>query len=157
MDNEDRNNITLHYTSKNKQTENIPIHHIKDAHPACLTYISSTQCSAKRPWSDICSLVVDGQTLNAAHKATICTCRPDQPISIWWSTHIQRGAESDFSVLTLKEQHWKEQNVSSSVTVNTLLFSSQSKSWEPKFQAMDDSSFFFFWIITGKPRFMSML
>lgn len=68
-----------------------------------LTYVSSTQSSAQRPGSDVGDLVVDGQTLNAADKATICPRRPDQPVSTRGSTHIQRGAESDLCVLTLKE------------------------------------------------------
>lgn len=74
-----------------------------ESHPS-LTYISSAESFAQWPWPNVGSLVVDGQALNAAHKATICACRPDQPVSSRRSTHIQRRAKSNLSVLTLKEQ-----------------------------------------------------
>lgn len=74
-----------------------------------LTYVSSTKSFAQRPGPDVCGLVVDGQALNAADKSTICPCCSYQPISTRGSTHIERGAESDLSVLTLEE--WEKQNV----------------------------------------------
>lgn len=69
-----------------------------------LTYISSTQSTAQGPWPDVCSLIVDGQTLHAANKATICPCRFDQPVSAWRSTDMQWGAEGDLTILTLRGQ-----------------------------------------------------
>lgn len=69
-----------------------------------LTNISPTQSFAERPWPEVYNLVVDGQTLNAALKTPICTCCSNQPVSTRRSAQIQLRAESNLSVLTLKER-----------------------------------------------------
>lgn len=80
---------------KNSHYTNDPIHCI-------LTYVSPTQSFAQRPRSDVHGLVVDGQALNAADKRAVCPCCPDQPVGTRGSTHIQRGSESDLTVLALE-------------------------------------------------------
>lgn len=80
--------------------------HVLDYDYELLTNVGSTQSSSQRPGSEVCDLVVDGQTLNTSDKATIRPCGPNQPINIRRSTHIQRGTECDLCVLALKGRQW---------------------------------------------------